>query len=258
MLIFCSCIGLDWGNCQELEAAYATNNENNLIEKADLGDLKAAAKQLKREKQKQKRMEEQAKKRQDVVLNENPDEDQDEVHASPLALGPASFFAFGPASISAPGPTLSPLISPSTSRSGPASSLLVSLSVSCSGPASSLSVSPSASRFGLASSMLIFLSASRSGPILPLLFSFPTFRFGPASISSHSRSLSFVNPTFTGRAFSPVVSRNSLVCQQFASQAKRCSSLPRDNKDEVVSLIKIPKKRLQEEVDKTNQKRFRF
>ena len=50
MLIFCSCVGLDWGNRQELEAACVANNENNLIEEVDLDDLKAAAKQLKREK----------------------------------------------------------------------------------------------------------------------------------------------------------------------------------------------------------------
>ena len=61
MLIFCSCVGLDWGNCQELEAACAANNENNLIEEADSDDPKAAAKQFKREKQKQKRIGEQAK-----------------------------------------------------------------------------------------------------------------------------------------------------------------------------------------------------
>ena len=50
MLIFCSCVGLDWGNCQEFKAACAANNENNLIEEADLDDLKAAAKQLKNKK----------------------------------------------------------------------------------------------------------------------------------------------------------------------------------------------------------------
>ena len=41
MLIFCSCIGLDWTNRQEFEAARTANNENNLIEKADLDDPKA-------------------------------------------------------------------------------------------------------------------------------------------------------------------------------------------------------------------------
>ena len=56
MLIFCSCVGLDWGNCQELKATCTANNENNLIEKADSDDPKAAAKQLKKEKQKQKRI----------------------------------------------------------------------------------------------------------------------------------------------------------------------------------------------------------
>ena len=75
MLIFCSCVGLDWGNCQELKAPCAANNENNLIEEADLDNPKAAAKQLKREKQKQKRIGEQAKKRQDVVLDEDPNKD---------------------------------------------------------------------------------------------------------------------------------------------------------------------------------------
>ena len=50
MLIFCSCVGLEWCNCQELEAARAANNENNLIEEADSDDLKAATKQLKRKK----------------------------------------------------------------------------------------------------------------------------------------------------------------------------------------------------------------
>ena len=58
MLIFYNCVNLDWGNCQELKAAHVANNENNLIKKAELDDLKAAAKQLKRKKQKQKRMEE--------------------------------------------------------------------------------------------------------------------------------------------------------------------------------------------------------
>ena len=56
MLIFCSYIGLDWDNRQKLEAAYAANNENNLIEEVNLDDLKVAAKQLKSEKKKQKRM----------------------------------------------------------------------------------------------------------------------------------------------------------------------------------------------------------
>ena len=50
MLIFCSCIGLDWGNRQKLEATCAANNENNLIEEVDLDDPKTAAKRLKREK----------------------------------------------------------------------------------------------------------------------------------------------------------------------------------------------------------------
>ena len=44
MLIFCSCVNLDWGNCQELEAACATNNENNLIEETDSDDPKTVAK----------------------------------------------------------------------------------------------------------------------------------------------------------------------------------------------------------------------
>ena len=210
MLIFCSCVGLDWGNRQGLEAACAANNKINLIEEANSDDPKVAAKQLKREKQKQKCMGEQAKKRQDVILDENPDEDQDEV----------------PASLSAPGPASSLLVSPSASRSGPASSLSVCLSASCSGPASSLPISPSASRSGPASSLPVSPSASRSGPAsslpvspsashsgpaLPLLFSLPAFRFGPASFPSHSGSPSLVSPTFTERAFSPVVSCNSLV-----------------------------------------------
>ena len=50
MLIFCSCVGLDWDNRQELKAAYAANNENNLIEEADSDDPKAPAKRLKRNK----------------------------------------------------------------------------------------------------------------------------------------------------------------------------------------------------------------
>ena len=50
MLIFCSCVGQDWGNRQELEATRTANNENNLIEEADLDDPKAAAKRLKWEK----------------------------------------------------------------------------------------------------------------------------------------------------------------------------------------------------------------
>ena len=287
MLIFFSFVGLDWGNCQELEAAHAANNENNLIEEANSDDPKAAAKQLKREKQKQKRIGEQAKKRQDVVLDEDPNEDQDEFSASlsapglalsqPVSLstsrsGPTSSLPVSP-SASFSGPVSSLPVSPSASRSSPASFLPVSPSASRSGPASFLPVSPSASRSGLASflpvspsatrsgpasSLPVSPSASRFGPALPLLFSLPASRFSPASFPSHSGSPSPVSPTFTRRAFSPVVSRNSLVCQQSAPRARRCSSLPREHEDNLVGLIRIPKKRLQEEVDKTNQKRLRF
>ena len=226
-------------------------------------------------------MGEKAKKRQNVILDEDPNEDQDEVPASPSApgpaspstLGPASSSAPGPASLSAPGPTSSPFVSPSASRSSPASSLLVSPSAFRSGPASSLPVSPSASRSGLASSLPVSPSASRSGlasslpvspsasrssPALLLPFSLPASRFGPASFSSHFGSPSPVSPTFTGRAFSPVVSRDSLVCRQSDPRAKRCSSLPKKNGDDLVGPVRVLKKRLQEKVDKTNRKRLRF
>ena len=250
MLIFCSCVSLDWGNRQELEAACVANNEYNLIEKADLDDPKAAAKRLKREKQKQKRMGKQAKKRQDVVLDKDPNKDQDEVPASPSAPGPASS--------SAPSPASSPPVSPSASRSGPASSLLVSPSASRSDPAFFLPVFLSTSRSGPASSLPVSLSASRSGPALPLPFSLPASHFGPTSFPSHFGSPSPVSPTFTGRAFSPVVSRDSLVRRQSAPRARRYSSLPKKCEDNLVGPVKVPKKRSQEEVDEINRKRLRF
>lgn len=49
--MFYSCISLDEGNYQELEAICATNNKENLIETDLEDDLKAEFKQLKREKQ---------------------------------------------------------------------------------------------------------------------------------------------------------------------------------------------------------------
>ena len=233
MLIFCSCVGLNWDNCQELEVACVANHKNNLIEKVDLNDPKAAAKQLKREKQKQKRMGEQAKKLQDVVLNKKPNENQDEI-SNEARISP-----------SAPSHDLFPLVFPSASRSG---------------PASSLSISFSAFRFGLASSLPVSPSISRSGPTLPLFFSLPASRFSSASFPSHSRSPSFISPTFTGHAFSSVVSRNSFVCQQSALRVKRCSSLPRkndfslprENENDLVNPIRVSKKRLQEEFNITN------
>ena len=56
MLILYSYDSLDWGNRQEFKAACAVINENNLIKEADSGDLKVAAKQLKKKKHKQKHM----------------------------------------------------------------------------------------------------------------------------------------------------------------------------------------------------------
>lgn len=44
MLSFCSYIGLDWDNHQELEASYTANNKNNLIKKVNLENPKAVAK----------------------------------------------------------------------------------------------------------------------------------------------------------------------------------------------------------------------
>ena len=144
----------------------------------------------------------QAKKRQDVILNENSNEDQDEVFSSPSAPAPASPSISGFTSPSAPGSVLSPPVSPSASHSGPASFLLVFLSASCSGPAFFLPVSS-------------FASCSNSA--LPLLFSIPASRFGLASFPSNFESCSPVSPIFIGRAFFSVLSRNSLVCRQSAS-----------------------------------------
>lgn len=115
--------------------------------------------------------------------------------------------------------------------------LPVFLSASRSSPTFSLSVSPSASHFG---------------PALILPFFLPATYSGSAFFPSSSRSLSPVSPTFTLRAFSLVVSHNSLVCQQSASQIKRCFSLPRknnsflprENKDDLVSRVRVSKKRL--------------
>ena len=189
-------------------------------------------------------MGEQAQKCQDVVLDEDPNEDQDKV--------PASRSAPSPASLSAPGPALSPLVSLSASRSGPAYFLLVSPSASCSGPASSLPVSLSASRSGPASSLPVSPSASCSGPALLLFFYLPASRFGLAFFPSHSGSPFPVSLSFTGRTFSPVVSRNSFVHRQSAFRAKGFFSLPREHEDDLVDPIRVLKKRSQEKVDKTN------
>ena len=187
-------------------------------------------------------MGEQGKKCQDVVFNENPNEDQDNV----------------PISFSTPGPALSPSVSLFVSCSSLASFLLVFPSASRSSLAFSLPVSPSASRSGPASFLPDSPSTSRSSPALPFFFSLLASHFGPTSFPSHSGSPSSVSPTFTKRTFSPVISCNSLVYRQSVSQTRRCFSLPRENEDDLFDLVRVPKKRLQKDVKETNQKRLRF
>ena len=58
--------------------------------------------------------------------------------------------------------------------------------------------------------------------------------------------------------FSLVIFFNSLICQQSAPQARNCFFFAKKNEYNFVSLVKILKKKSQEEINKTNQKKLRF
>ena len=270
MLIFCSCVSLDWDNCQKLKAVYEANNKNNLIEEVDLDDPKTIVKQLKKEKQKQKHMEKQAIKRHNIVFVEDPNKDQDEISDKTLPLFLLLVLPFfstsGFAPLSAPNFALSLLVSSIASRSG----LVLFLSIFPSAFRSSLAfflpVFLSASRFNYASFLAISSSASCSGPVLHLHFSFPISRFDSTSFFSHSKSISSGSPTFIGHEFFSIVFYNSFDYQQPVTQARRCSFLQRENyffllkkiEDDIVDLVKIPKKICKKKTTKQIKKNSDF
>ena len=87
---------------------------------------------------------------------------------------------------------------------------------------------------------------------LAFVFLFFCFPLWPCYFFSHSGSLSPINLTFTRHAFSFVLSCIRLVYQLSALRARKCSflvkennfSLLRENEDDLVCPIRVPKKRL--------------